>query len=253
MKFLTWLSSFDSSPYLAGSPPALVMGINLYKSVITAVGADWWFAAGAVGLLGVVGIISVEMNTYKMVARAFAEQQWGVLKFVVGFGLIITGMTIYAVYSGHDTRALVTSSVAMVIGYAALMAKTYMDTIKARKEDQLEAQTIETRNQVALLEAKAKIEREKHLQANAEARRAKAAASGGQSPVSGGQARTAGQARYDPEVLEKVVALLEASPNPETVSVRKIEEAGVGVKKTQASGYKSEALRIINERKAMQP
>ncbi len=240
------LASFESSPYIAGSPPAMVMGINLYKSVITAVGQEWWIIAGFVSLFGVVGIISVEMNTYKMVARAFAERQWGVLKFVVGFGLIITGMTIYTVYSGHDTRALVTSSVAMVIGYAALMAKTYMDTVHAKLEEQLDAQTIETRNQVALLEAQAVIEREQRLKAAADARRAKA--SGGQPSVSGGQNRTAGQPRYDADVLAKVVALLEASPTPEAVSVRQIEQANVGVKKTQASGYKSEALRIIREK-----
>jgi len=253
------INTFSIAPYMAGSPPALVMGISLYKAIMASVGVEWQALAGLVGLMGVIGMLTVEKSIYESLARAFAEKQWGALKVAAAGALIVTGMFIYTVYSGNDTRPLISTSIATLVGWCALILKKYLDTVQEKQTEQLTAETVRTDNQAKILKLEADIERQKANTARAEARKAKASGgqssgasggqssgasglSGGQEPVSGGQA---GQGQCNPDILAKVVDYLRQQERPEAVTVRQLAEAKLGVGKSQMVYYKAEALKRL--------
>lgn len=126
MKSFDW---FGLAPYGAGSPPALVLSINLYNAVMTAVSPSLWFFGVLVAVLGVVGMMAVEIGTYKMLARAFANREWGAAFWAFVGACVVTGMIVFSVYSGTDTRALFTSTAVMLVGYLALMVREYMQSV----------------------------------------------------------------------------------------------------------------------------
>lgn len=239
-QLLTNINTFNAAPYMAGSPPALVMGINLYKAIVTAVGQEWWAAAIVVGLVGVAGMLTVEKSIYESLARAFAEKQWGALKAAAAGALIVTGMFIYTVYSGSDTRPLIATSIATLVGWCALILKKYLDTVQNKRAEELTEETVKTENQVKILQAQAKVEAQKASAARAEARKAKM--SGRASGLSGGQT---GQSQCKPDILAKVVEYLRSQETPKKVTVRQLADAKLGVGKSQMAVYKTEALKLL--------
>lgn len=123
MTKFNWL---EIAPYGAGSPPALVLALNLYKSILTATSPDMWALAAFTALLGIVFTIAIEAGTYKALALAFASREWKAAGVAALGSVTMTALIVYGVYSGGNTRALITSSVAMVCGYVLIMVLTYM-------------------------------------------------------------------------------------------------------------------------------
>lgn len=196
------LKSFDwfgLAPYGVGSPPALVLAINLYKGIMGAIDPQFWPVAAFVSGIGIVFTIMVEARTYQALARAFAEREWKAAFGAAVGALIVSGMIIYGVYSGQNTKALISSTIFSAVCYSVIMILTYLDTVKVIRAEAVKVDTIKTDNQVKLIdaqkaakEAEARIEHERTLQANAAARAAKAQAgqsapSIGKTQVSSGQ------------------------------------------------------------------
>jgi hypothetical protein len=131
---------FGLAPYGAGAPPALVLSINLYKSVMTVVDRTLWPVAALIAAIGVIGMMAVEIGTYKMLARAFAQQEWKAALFALFGALTVTGMVIFSVYSGADTRSLFSSTAVMVVGYVAIMVREYLGTKDQAKQTAINMQ-----------------------------------------------------------------------------------------------------------------
>jgi hypothetical protein len=159
-------------PYFAGSPPALVMSYSLFNAIVASTNREWywWLFAFLGALAGVVGIIATEIYIYRNAARAFADREYKTMAIMALGGVIITAMMIYVVYTGKDTRSLITSSVATLVCYIALAGETYLDTKKNNQQGAVDTDTVQTQNQVSLLQAQAEIERQKASAERAKAR-----------------------------------------------------------------------------------
>lgn len=236
---------FGLAPYGAGSPPALVMAINLYKSVMASIAPGLWPFGMLVAAVGVIGMMAVEVGTYKMLARAFADKEWKAAGFAFIGALLVTGMLVFSVYTGAETRSLLSSTAVMLVGYLALMVREYLETTKVNRNAVLDVEIERQRAEAERLKAEAEVERQRTAQARANARAVKAGQGGQASAVR----RTAGQSsgQLDEEKVLATVAYLKTQADPKTVSVRDLEAAGLGYKKTVAAAYKSEALKRMGE------
>jgi hypothetical protein len=125
MKAFDW---FSFAPYLAGSPPALMLALNLYKSVASVIDARLWIVAVLVAAVGVVGMMSVEIGIYKMLARAFADGAWKISGIALAGALVVTGLIIFTVYTGANMRSMFSSTLVMLVGYLAIMVREYLET-----------------------------------------------------------------------------------------------------------------------------
>ncbi len=233
-------------PVIAPAPPAVVIGIRLYDEIIKASSPDWWIIASLAACLGMVGIIGAEMYSYKQAAIAFAEgeRKPAILAFIGG--LICSILVIFAIYTSENSRPLVTAVVVAIVAYIIKAISDYIATTR-KKRAQEYAQSVQIKNQdneadLRRRELDLQIERERRLQALADARRAKAET--GQfrkvSDVSTGQPDS-----LDPDKLQSTIRYLSQQAEPEKVSVRDLEAANLGYKKSQASAYKSAALRAM--------
>lgn len=234
----------DFAPVLAGTPPAFILAVQLYKSVAQALGITQLGLAsvfpGLLALAGMAGMIWVELQTYKTAARAFALREPGPFVLAALGAVTLSGFVVFAVYVGAETKSLATSTIGMIIGYLIIAVNEYMQERTAAESERKAEIHKRQQDQIALLRA------QKNLVA-AEARRA--AVSGGQSQNSTGQERTKRSVRLDPAVLEAVTNYLRRTQNPSAVSLRELERAGLGVKKTAAADYKAAALEAIRENK----
>lgn len=149
-------------PYAAGSPPAVVLGINLYAAIINAAGSQFWWLALPVAFLGVAGMIATEVYTYQMAAEALAVRAWGAFILALLGAAVCTGFVMFGVYSGANTRALISNTAIAIAAYLALAIKRYLNTIRNQKTETHD-------HELETLTAK-------RLLTNAEARKAKAQA-----------------------------------------------------------------------------
>ena len=144
------------SPYLAGSPPAVVLAFALYNSVIGVAGPGWEYLAGAVALSGVVGMLTAEIISYRKALEALALREWGAFVFAILAALICSGLVVFAIYSGADARSLLSSVVIAVIFYAVMGVDAYLGERRSERERELrelKARTSSTRAEARLLEA----------------------------------------------------------------------------------------------------
>jgi hypothetical protein len=248
----------DIAPVLAGTPPAFILAVQLYKSVAQALGiADvsfWSVFPGLLAAAGMGGMIWVELQTYKTAARAFALRELGPFIVATLGALTLSGFVIFAVYIGAETKSLATSTIGMIIGYLIIAVNEYMHERKIKAEKDKADRHQRTQDEISLIKAQAEAQaliaqaeaeklRAEKLLTNAEAR--KAVVSAGQTPLSGGQARTRRTDSLDPIILFAVTDYLRKSPNPASVSLRELEAAKLGVKKSAAADYKAVALEQI--------
>ncbi len=186
----------EFAPYGAGSPPALVLALNLYKSILTATSADMWPLAALTAVLGVIFTIAIEAGTYKALALAFASREWKAAFIAAAGALTVTALIIFGVYSGAGTRALITSSVVMVAGYLVIMLNTYMIE---RKAERVQADT----TSIALMGAETRLQNAKN----------RAAKLGTIAPVQLSTVNVhAGQFQTDPAQVERIRAYWRANP-----------------------------------------
>lgn len=162
----------------APTPAAVVIAIRLYQQVIDASSPDWWVVATFAAVIGCVGTVGIEITTYEMAGKAFAQREFKAASLAVILALICSALVVYAVWSGDNSRSLVTVIVVGIVGY---IAKAIYDYLIGRQKANAQAhaqavqiQSSQANNQVALLKAQAELEHEKTLQARAEARKAKA-------------------------------------------------------------------------------
>lgn len=162
----------------APAPAAVVIGIRLYQQVVAASSSDWWLVAGITAVIGCVGTMGIEITTYEMAGKAFAQREFKAAFLAVLLAITCSALVVYAVWSGDNSRSLVTVIVVSIIGY---VTKSIYDYLQSRKKENAQAyaqgvqlQVSQTNNQVALLQAQAALEHEKTLQARADARKAKA-------------------------------------------------------------------------------
>lgn len=122
-------------PYAAGSPPAVVLGVNLYAAIINAAGSQFWWLALPVAFLGVIGMIATEVYTYQMAAEALAMKAWGAFLLALLGAAVCTGFVMFGVYSGANTRALISNTAIAIAAYLALVIKRYLNTIRNQKTE----------------------------------------------------------------------------------------------------------------------
>ncbi len=149
----------DFAPILAGTPPAFILSVQLYKSVaaiLGIVGLDWYsIIPGILAAVGMAGMVWVELKTYKTAAEAFAQNEIGPFIVSAICAVTLSGLVVFAVYIGADTKSLLTSTVGMIIGYIVIATRQYMATRKEKAVNDLQSETAKTANQIALLNAQA--------------------------------------------------------------------------------------------------
>lgn len=147
------------APYFSASPPAVVLGFSLYHAVLSVTGVGWeWFAA-LIALIGVLGMMTTEIYTYRKAAQAIALKQWGAFGLMLAGAMVCSGMIIVAVYSGGDSRSLIGSVVVAVIMYSATGADAYFKELekeKARKERESKIEASRRRADARVAEAETK-------------------------------------------------------------------------------------------------
>jgi hypothetical protein len=231
-------------PIIAPAPPAVVIGIRLYEEIIHASSLDWWPVASLAAFLGMVGIIGAEMYSYKQAAIAFAEGERNPAILAFLGGLLCSGLVIYAIYTSENSKPLVTAVIVAIVGYVVKAITDYIATMRAKRAKEY-AQSCQTKSMdndadIRKREIDLQIAREERLRALADARSAKTA-SGGQS-ANVRRTATGQRTALDPVKLRDTVAYLKQRPDPVAVSVRDLESANLGYKKTQAAEYKQAAL-----------
>jgi len=171
-------------PIAAPAPPAVIMGIMLYNEIIGASSPAWWAIAGIASLLGVVGMIGVEMYSYKQTMIAFARRETPAMIAALLGALLTSGLIIAAIYRSENSRPLVASVLIAIVGYIALSVRDYMATRQQAQNEHVAEANRETDNQIRLLDAQRRL-------TNAEARRGKV--SSGRPVLSTGQTGQTGQ------------------------------------------------------------
>lgn len=156
------------SPYGAATPPATILGVELYKNVQIIAqpvfGAATPFLAGFVAIVGIVGMMSGEIYSYNKAFEAFARKEIGAGLLSLAAALICSGMVAYAIYQGANTAVLISAVVFSVILYIAFGVGKFIKTKSDEKEkvanEQREkdaARAIELKAQVAIEQARARI------------------------------------------------------------------------------------------------
>lgn len=228
---LDWFNIF---PYGAGSPPALVLGLHLYTATVTATGEAFWPIAALVSSVGIVSMMGIEISTYKMLARAVAFREWAAAVLAFLGAVAVTGLIVFSVYTGADTKSLLSSTLVMLVGYLALMVREYLETNKRErqrvKDEKAEAVRIaneklakENDTRVAL--AKIELSKERVI--------SKRGASQPVQVVSTVDVH-AGQFKVNPETVEKLRVFWKDNPE---ASMRQAAQA-CGCSPTTASKYK---------------
>ena len=191
MKFENWI------PIFAPMPPAVVIGLQLYDEVMRAAHSpEWWWLASIAAVLGVVGTIGAEMLSYKYALQAWAERERGAAALAFGLALIVSGLIIWAVWRTDDSRPLVVAVLVAIVAYVVSAIRQYIDTKRARREENTDRQL--------------KVMDEQRKLVNAQARLAKA----GGHPVqmSNGQNGQTGQITQESEKVKRVKEYWKANP-----------------------------------------
>jgi hypothetical protein len=227
-------------PIIAPAPPAVVIGIRLYEEIIHASSLDWWPVASLAAFLGMVGIIGAEMYSYKQAAIAFAEGERNPAILAFLGGLLCSGLVIYAIYTSENSKPLVTAVIVAIVGYVVKAITDYIATMRTKRAKEYAQRSMDNDADIRKREIDLQIAREERLRALADARSAKTASGG--HPANVRRTATGQRTALDPVKLRDTVAYLKQRPDPVAVSVRDLESANLGYKKTQAAEYKQAAL-----------
>lgn len=235
-----------AGPVGAPLPSAFALGMNLYDYMVKAYPAHPTAAAVA-AWGGVIGIESTGALSAVLVSRAYVNQD---KKTAIGALLVLLAYIVFVVigiYTGQDSGSMVATVLITLLCY---VVQALWNGLSEKKSLDAQVQNAETTS----LTLQAQIAEANASKARAEARAAKAssgrpplpgghlAASGGQLAASGGQARTVS---LDPDKLAAVLAYLKTQPNPKSVSLRELEAATLGLKKSAVAPYKAAALDLL--------
>lgn len=160
-------------PYGAGSPPAVVLGFTLYQQVLSVAGDGFAWLASIIAVVGVAAVMSGEIYAYKSAFRAFAigERRAGFASFIAA--ALTTALVGYGVWSGQNSRALITTLAASVLIYLVFGFVQYVNTKAAERERAQKGTEQATSAHLEELGIQAKIAAEQAKIARAEARKAK--------------------------------------------------------------------------------
>jgi hypothetical protein len=150
IKSVDW---FGFAPYGAGSPPALVLALNLHRSILVATAGDFWLLAAFTAGFSVVFTITIEAGTYKALAQAIALGERKAAIIAAIGGVCVTLLIIFGAYNGAGTQALITSSLAMIAGYMVIMLRTYMLTRQAAKAKEITDEAQKNNQQLEFIKA----------------------------------------------------------------------------------------------------
>lgn len=166
-------------PVLAPMPPAVVIGMQLYKEVFAVSDPWFWWLAVIAAVLGTVGTIGAEMYAYRNALKAWGEGEKGAAVIAFLLALVVSGLIVWAVWRTDDSRPLVAAVMVAIVAYVINGIDEYMRTKRAKQERQ-SAQTVnETQAQIDLIEAQRRL-------ANSQARLAAAQQGGGNLPAPAG-------------------------------------------------------------------
>jgi len=222
------------APYAAPVPSAYVLGVNVYHSILTVSGADYWWLAAIAAFIGMVGIESTGGLSAILVSRAFVQKTWTIMSMaalaVIAYAIFVA----WGIYSSSDSRPMITTVAITLLAYFVVALWEGMKALDNK-------QSIDTNN--ALLAAQAEIARlnaEKNL-TNSQVRLAKASnLSSGQRPVSTGQVDVSNERpadALDPSILEAARVFWKA--NPRASARAWLESESCPIKsQTTASKYK---------------
>ena len=147
------------APYAAGSPPAVALAFELYAAVEGVTGAGWELLAAGVALLGVVGMMTAEIVSYRKALEALALREVGAFLFSLAAALVCSALVVFAIYSGADAKSLLSAIVVAVLFYATLGVDAYLKERRAERARALEeskARVAEKRAEARKLEAESR-------------------------------------------------------------------------------------------------
>lgn len=133
------------TPYGAGSPPAVVLGFSLYKTVLSAAGADFAPLAAAVAIVGAISMVSGEIFAYRQVFKALAMRDLVAFLLSLAGALFCSMLVILAVYSGADTKSLLTAVMFSVAIYAMFGIDAYLKTRQEQRREKIDEMDAERR------------------------------------------------------------------------------------------------------------
>lgn len=125
------------APYAAGSPPAVVLGFSLYNSVLSVAGPGFEWLAAIISVVGVIGMMTAEIYTYRQAARAIAVGEVQAFLLMLGGALVCSGLIVFAVYNGANSKSLISSVVVAVILYAAFAVDAFLKEREADRDRKL--------------------------------------------------------------------------------------------------------------------
>jgi hypothetical protein len=149
-------------PFGTPAPSAFVMGINLHKFMVDALGGEYAWAAWIVAVAGVIGMEGVGGMSSILVSRAYVSGRFDIMRMAILAVLGYAAFVIIGISTGDDSRALIATVLLTLLGYFVLALWDGMQTLKDQRAEKIET-----------LQSEIELEKERAKVARANARAAK--------------------------------------------------------------------------------
>ncbi|PKN92992.1 MAG: hypothetical protein CVU44_11210 [Chloroflexi bacterium HGW-Chloroflexi-6] len=230
------------APYAAPVPSAVVLGVNVYHSILSVIGAEYWWLAAIAAFIGMVGIESTGGLSAILVSRAFVHKSWSIMGLAMAAVVAYASFVAWGIYSSEDSKPMITTVAITLLAYFVVALWEGMKTLDQMKAHEISAALSSAQIKVTELDAEIRrMDAERKLR-NSEIRLAKASnLSSGQSQASSGQVDTSSErptTALNPSILEAARVFFES--NPKASGRAWLESAGCPVSSpTTASRYKA--------------
>jgi hypothetical protein len=230
------------APYAAPVPSAYVLGVNVYHSILTVTGQEYWWLAAIAAFIGMVGIESTGGLSAILVSRAFVQKSWSIMGLAMAAVVAYAVFVAWGIYSSDDSKPMITTVAITLLAYFVVALWEGMKALDQKKADETSAALSNAQTKVMELDAEIKrMDAERKLR-NSEIRLAKASnVSSGQSQVSAGRVDTSNErpvANLNPSILDAARVFFES--NPKASGRAWVESDGCPVSSpTTASRYKA--------------
>jgi hypothetical protein len=230
------------APYAAPVPSAYVLGMNVYHSILTVSGSEYWWLAALAAFIGMVGIESTGGLSAILVSRAFVQKSWSIMGLAMAAVVAYAGFVAWGIYSSDDSKPMITTVAITLLAYFVVALWEGMKVLDQQHKDETSTALMNSQTRAQELEAEVKrLEAQRKL-TNSEIRLAKASnPSSGQTPASSGQVDTSSgrpSNALNPSILEAARAFFES--HPKASGRAWVESDGCPVSSpTTASRYKA--------------
>jgi hypothetical protein len=150
-------------PFGTPAPSAFVMGINLHKFMVSAIGTEYGWLAWLVAIIGVLGMEGVGGLSSILVSRSYVSKNYGIMRwaFLAVFGY--AACVVVGIWTGGDSRAMVVTVVLTLLGYFVMAMWEGLQGFKEQHVEELDTLHAETelaRQQASIARANARAARD---------------------------------------------------------------------------------------------